>query len=453
MVAEQRAARAVDDPVASLAVLLEQWRLKPSRDIRWLQKLCTAFYQQEPAAWGRYERVATLGTDMASFLELSAWNVAAIRVSAFLSALARIAPEPPPTPIGKRPESGLWEEKLRTWNWLQTSTNVLHGLRPGYDDSQPLSKHKKEPSVEGQVLALAEDFHELTRDWRGAPKARIPQALKALRLTGHKHDPKLVDWLWSEEGQESCDKVLRNQPVLDTQAVGDLRASVRLLEKGRPPQQQPRRESKEQSKSPTVMPGRAREEVALIEEEGREDMTKTASKEGWNIPARSEAAPPEPLEEEPSLGGRITTVIREMEEIKLAAARSQEALASILPAMEELSEVVRRLQASLQIVQIGSAPATRQSHPNGGLQLVELRVERPEGTLDAAEVVDALESVRDLRDLRVRERGTSWALLRARVDEETDPVILEAKVTGSLSRQLAGDGDEEALRVSLRPCE
>jgi hypothetical protein len=121
--------------------------------------------------------------------------------------------------------------------------------------------------------------------------------------------------------------------------------------------------------------------------------------------------------------------------------------------MEELSEVVRRLQASLQIVQIGSAPATRQSHPNGGLQLVELRVERPEGTLDAAEVVDALESVRDLRDLRVRERGTSWALLRARVDEETDPVILEAKVTGSLSRQLAGDGDEEALRVSLRPCE
>lgn len=452
MVAEQRAARAVDDPIAELAVLLEQWRLKPSRDIRWLQKLCVALYEEEPAAWARYERIAALGTDMASFLDLSPWNVAAIRTSAFLSALARIAPEPPPTPKGKRPESGLWEEKLRTWRWLQVSTDVLHGLRPGYDDSQPLSKHGKEPSIEGQALALAEDFHELTRDWRGAPKARIPQALKALRTGGYKHDAKLVDWLWSEEGQESCDKVLRNQPVLDRQALSELRASVRLLEKGQPRHQARQLESRDRRKKLPAGPDQTGEDgLRFTEEEGREDMTKTASKEGWGIPTRSEGVPPESSQEEPSLGGRITTVIREMEEIKLAAARSQEALASILPAMEELSEVVCRLQASLQLVQTG--PGLGQPPSNGGLQPVELRVERPKGALDATEVLDALESVRDLRDLRVRERGASWALLRARVDEETDPVILEAKVTGSLSRQLAEDGDEEALQVSLRLCD
>jgi hypothetical protein len=457
MVAEQRASRAVDDPIAGLAVVLQRWRLKPSRDIRWLQKLCVAFYEREPAAWGRYERVATLSTDMASFLDLSPWNVAAIRASAFLSALARIDYEPPSTPIGKRPESAQWEEKLRAWRWLQISTNVLDGLRPGYDDSQPLSRHGKEPSIEGQVLALAEEFDELTRDWQGAPKVRIPQALKALRTGGHKHDPKLIDWLWSEEGQQSCDRVLRIHPALDRLALTELRANVRLLDKGRPPQEPRRLEPKDRADKPPTAPDQIEEHhLRLTEEEERDHMTKTASEEGWSIPQREEGVSPQAADEEASLGGRITTVMREMETIKLAAAHSQEALASILPAMEELSEVVRRLQTSLQVMQTGPAagqPDTGQPSSNGGPRLVELRVELPQGSLDATDVVDALDTMRELRDLRVQERGTSWTLLRARVDEQTDPEILEAKVTGSLSRHLAQDGDDEAIRVTLSLCE
>lgn len=450
MVAEQRAAPTVDDPIARLALLLQQWRLKPSRDVRWLQKLCVAFYDQEPAAWERYSRVAELGSDMASFLGLSEWNAAAIRVAAFLSALSRVAPGPRPGPAGRRQEAALWEEKLWTWRWLQMATNVLHGLRPGYDDSQPLSKRGKEPPIEGQVLALVEEFDELTRDWRGAPKARIPQALKALRA-GEKHDALLVDWLWSEAGQESCDRVLRGRPALDKAALAELRASVRLLEKGHPPQQTQRLEPTGRGRRSPMHAPTGKEDGGSLKEEGREVMTKAVSKEGWSIPARSEALAATQAGEEASLSGRITTVISEMEQIKLAAARSQEALASILPAMEELSALVSRLQASLQLVQGGvSTPAPSS---NGGFQSIELRVEKAQGPLDTAEVLDALEGVRDLRELRVRERGTSWALLHARVDGKTDPAILEAKVTGSLSRNLTADGDEEVVNVSLRPCE
>lgn len=450
MVAEQLAAPTVDDPIARLTLLLQEWRLKPSRDVRWLQKLCVAFCDREPGAWERYSRVAELGEDMASFVGLSEWNVAAIRASAFLSALSRVAPIPRPGPAGRRQESALWEEKLRTWRWLQIATNVLHGLRPGYDDSQPLSKHGKEPPVEGQVLALAEEFDELTRDWRGAPKVRIPQALKALRAS-EKHDALLVDWLWSEAGQESCDRVLRNRPVPDKAALAALRASVRLLDKRRPFQQAQRLEPADRGRRSPTYAHTGKEDGGSLKEEGREAMTKAASKEGWSIPARGEAAAAVQAEEETSLGGRISAVISEMEQIKLAAARSQEALASILPAMEELSAVVSRLQASLQLVQVGGPIAP--PSPNGGFQSVELRVEKTQGSLDTAEVLDALKSVRDLRELRVRERGTSWALLRARVDGETDPAILEAKVTGSLSRHLTADGDEEVVNVSLRLCE
>ena len=78
MATPERLTKSIDDPIARLADLLEQWRLKPTRNARWLQDLCRALEEREPAAWARYQRVATLGVDIGALLDLPPWSCAAI---------------------------------------------------------------------------------------------------------------------------------------------------------------------------------------------------------------------------------------------------------------------------------------------------------------------------------------------------------------------------------------
>lgn len=149
-----------------------------------------------------------------------------------------------------------------------------------------------------------------------------------------------------------------------------------------------------------------------------------------------------------SLTARIAAAVSEMEEIRAAAGRGLEALASIGPAMEELSAVVSRLQTSLLLVKGDESVSQAGPEPNA-LRSIALRVERAEGPLDVGEVADALDSLRDLRDLRVQDQGSSWAVLGARTNPDTDLVILQAKVAGSLTRRLGGDGDGDGAAIEV----
>jgi len=449
MATTERVTKSIDDPIARLADLLEQWRLKPTRNARWLQDLCRALEEREPAAWARYQRVATLGVDIGSLLDLPLLSCAAIRGSALLSAIAQATTGPASNRRQREADSRRWEAQLRGWRWLTASTSVLNGLRPGFDDSRPLSRYARQSPIESRVLALAEDFDDMTAGHGGgAPRMWIPDALRALRAgsCGH-HDPRLVELLWSEAGQAVCNRLARSGGAPLENAVSELRASVRLLEREQPASVLPVQQHSKAGKATLVVPNdlaSATEDEARDQEdmEKREEMSLTNTKrEGSVDTSKSPVA-------EASLPNQLAAAMREMEEIRAAATRGLEALASVAPALEDLSDLVSRLQASVQRVQDGGA-SPRPVQDAAGLRSVSLRVEWPEGPLDVAEVVRVLDNLRDLRDLRVRDQASSWAVLQARTDPNADLTILEAKVAGLLTRHLDDSGEGEAVKVTF----
>jgi hypothetical protein len=438
----------IDDPIARFTALLGQWRLKPARNARWLQELCHALEEREPAAWVRYQRVAALGVDVASLLDLPPWSRAAIRGSALLSAIAQATSDPATSRRQRGVDLRRWEAQLRGWRWLTASTAVLDGLRPGYDDSRPLSRHARQSPIESRVLALAESFDDLTTGRGGASPMRITEALRALRAGDWgSHDPQLVDLLWSEAGQAACAKLTRFVGVPFENIVSELRASVRLLDREQPdPILMVHHHAKADKAALAASPDppSAKEDEASAQEdvERRKEMRLTTTKhEGRADTGESDIA-------EASLPAQVASAVREMEEIRAAATRGLEALASVAPALEDLSDIVSRLQAKIQSVQDGGAVPRPIRHA-GDLQPVTLRVEWPEGPLGVAEVVRVLDSLRDLRDLHVRDQSSSWAVLQARTDPNTDLTVLEAKVAGALARHLDTGSESEAVKVTL----
>jgi hypothetical protein len=438
----------IDDPIARLAALLGQWRLKPARNARWLQDLCRALEEREAAAWVRYQRVAALGVDIASLLDLPPWSRAAIRGSALLSAIAQVTSDP----VASRKQKGMdlrrWEAQLRGWRWLTASTAVLDGLRPGYDDSPPLSRHARQSPIESRVLALAESFDDLTTGRGGASPMRITEALRALRAGDWgPHDPQLVDLLWSEAGQAACAKLTRFDGVPFENIVSELRASVRLLDRE---QADPILRVHHHTKADKAAlaaspePPSSREDEASAQEdvERRKEMRLTTTKQERSTDTGESGIA------EASLPAQVAAAMREMEEIRAAATRGLEALASVAPALEDLADIVFRLQAKIQRVQDSGAGPRPVRHADD-LQPVTLRVEWPEGPLGVAEVVRVLDTLRDLRDLRVREQSSSWAVLQARTDPNTDLTVLEAKVAGALARHLDAGGEGEAVKVTF----
>ena len=438
----------IDDPIARLAALLEQWRLKPARNARWLQDICRALEEHDPAAWARYQRVAALGVDIGSLLDLPLWSRAAIRGSALLSAIAQATSDPVPSRRRRGVDLRRWEAQLRGWRWLTASTAVLNALRPGFDDSRSLSRHARQSPIESRVLALAECYDDLTTGRGGAPPMRITEALHALRAGDWgPHDPQLVDLLWSEAGQAVCAKLTRIGGVPFENIVSELRASVRLLDRE---QSDPILRVHHHTKADKAAlvassdPPSAKEDEAGVQEdvERRKEMRLTTTKqEGSADIGESGIA-------EASLPAQVAAAMREMEEIRAAATRGLEALASVAPALEDLADIVFRLQTKIQCVQDGGAVPRPVRHADD-LRPVSLRVEWPEGPLDVAEVIRVLDTLRDLRDLRVREQSSSWAVLQARTDPNADLTVLEGKVAGALARHLDAGGEGEAVKVTL----
>ncbi len=446
MVSAERTTHSIDDPIAHLAAVLEQWHMKPSRDGRWLQRFCAALEEREPAAWARYQRVAALGVEMAILLDLSPRSCAAIRGAAFLSAIARAAPDSHFT-RSKKADSRRVEDQLRKWRWLTACADVLDGLRPGYDDSQGLLRHGKWSPVESRLLALVEDFDELTAGRQGAPRVRIPEALRSLRAgSWRSHDPQFVELLWSERGQAACDKLLRLSTVPCESALGDLKADLHLLDRAHAgPALQVQRDTKADKKASDGPPelASAKGGAGSHDDVDRsKEMSLTDTKQTGNVGTSAAGAA------DTSVPAQIAAAIREMEDIRTAATRGLEALASVAPALEELSDLVFRLQASVQRVQDGGADP-RPAHEVHGLQSVGLRVDSTGGALDAGEVVALLETVRDLRDLRVQDHGLSWAILQAETDPKADLALLEGKVAGLLARRLGGNDGDDTLKVTL----
>ena len=449
MATTERVTRNIDDPIARLAALLEQWRLKPTRNARWLPDVCRALEEREPVAWSRYQRVAALGVDIGALLDLSPWSRAAIRGSALLLAIAEATTDPPARPRQRKADSRRWEAQLRGWRWLTASTGVLNGLRPGFDDSRTLSRHIRHSPIESRVLALAEAFDDLTTGQGGMPRLRITEALQALRAGnwGH-HDPQLVELLWSEAGQAVCAKLARSGGSPFENTVSELRACVRLLDREEPApilSVHPHTGVEKAALAASPDPASAEEDEAQAPEdvEERKDMSLTTPKQ------ERSAGTGESGVAEASLPAQIAAAMREMEEIRAAAARGLEALASVAPALEELSDLVFRLQARVQRVQDGGT-GPRPVEGAGDLRSVSLRVEWPGSPLDVEEVVRVLDTVRDLRDLRVRDQAPSWAVLQARTDPNADLTILEAKVVGLLARHLEGSSQGEGVSVTFR---
>lgn len=455
MVAEEHPDGPTGDQVTSLAVLLETWRLKPVRNARWLRDLCTTFAREDASGWARYDRVTTLSLGIAALLDLSPWSRAAIRASAFVSALTRV-------PLGngrerrnRKSEARAWEDKLHGWNWLQNAAFVLDGFRPGYDARQPLARNRREAPIETEVLALAGNFIDLIGDESGPPRTRVPQALHMLRSERrHHHDPKLVALLWSENGQAVLDRLVKRRGTSLEAHFEELKASVRLLDKSPPPllpmtkRQERLQTQEEEAPDPSAITSIEEVEAVIPEEEVErgEIMKTTAAKEVWRI--EPEAKPR--AEPTPSLADRVQSAVQDLEAIKAAASRSQEALTAILPAMEELSEIVVRLQTSLQRTQVSSSSATVQPD---GFRFLALRVELPQTSINVGEVVDSLSGLSDLQDMHIRDRGDSWVVLRAKTTAESDLALLEAKVIGAVARYLDDPDSEDLIKVTVLEAE
>jgi hypothetical protein len=420
--------------------------LKPKSSRRGLRDLWHAFEKREPAACIRQQRVATLGVEMARLLNLSPWSGAAIRGSTFLSALLRAATVPASDRSRRTADTESWEAELRRWRWLRVCTDVLDGVQAGYDAGQPLSRRSERGPIESRILALSEDFERLASSRGG-----VLRALHALNSkNGHRHDPELVELLWSEAGQAVCHRALVRGATSHDRALGELEESLRLLDVGKPgPDHRVRRQPPPRRQEKVVVspePAAAPKKPARPREdnERREVMSRTTANEERS----AEVSGHRDAGGAVSLTARVASAVSELEEIRAAANRGLEALASIAPAMEELSALVSRLQASLLPVQGGDGVSQAGQEP-GAPWSIALRVEHPQGPLDVGEVADALDTLRDLRELHVQDQGSSWAVLRAQTSPDTDLTILQAKAAGVLTRRLGGPDDGVAVEVTL----
>ena len=477
-------AQRIPEPDTRLAVLLTAWRVRPRRNLGWLQDLSSAFQEREPAAYLRYVRVSSLAVEIARLLSLPPSSRATIRASAFLAALSRVTAGSSSAPRKANGAVRAWQEEMRHWRWIQACLPIVQALRSATDAGHLPPWRGKEPPIESRVLAVAEDFDNLTSDESGG--MRTPEALHVLRASrGQRLDPHLVEILWSEAGQAVCDNFLRRRAVLKEPAGAHLEESLRLLQKEQPAAAPPARHNAAASGTHTAQaplrdaksrteetpshnapqterrPGdkethpqnddtddETHHESAPAQEAAttrRDDMTRTTAKE------QEETAPPQ--EQTTSEGLPLTThlaaVLRDLEEIRSTANRSLEALASIMPAMEEFLQLIPQLQRSLlQFEDGGSAQAAAGKEPAQSRTLA-LRVERSQGPLDVEEVANALDNIRDLTELQVQDHGPTWAVLRAQTCPDVDLSLLEAKVTGSLARHLGAP--EASVEITFLP--
>jgi hypothetical protein len=474
----------IPEPDTRLAILLTAWRVKPRRNLRWLQDLSEAFQEREPAAYLRYVRVSSLAVEIAKLLSLPPSSRATIRASAFLAALGGVTAGSSSAPPKADGAIRAWQEEMRRWRWTQACLPIIQALRSASDAGHLPPWRGKEPPIESRVLAVAEDFDKLTSGESGA--TRTPEALHVLRASsGQRLDPRLVEMLWSEAGQAVCDNFLRRRAVLEEPAEAHLEESVRLLQQEKPAAAPPARhdaaasgthtseaplgdaKSRTEETPPRKAPQAERrpsdeethpqndddddethDESAPAQEAAttrRDDMTRATAKE------EERAALPQ---EQMTLGAlplttHLAAVVRDLEEIQSTANRSLEALASIMPAMEEFLRLIPQLQRSLlQFEDGGSAQAAAGKEPAQSRTLA-LRVERSQGPLDVEEVANALDNIRDLTELQVQDHGPTWAILRAQTCPDVDLSLLEAKVTGSLTRHLGAP--EASVEVTFLP--
>jgi len=476
----------IAEPTTRLPVLLSAWRVRPRRNLRWLQDVSEAFQEREPAAYLRYVRVSSLAVEIARLLSLPPSSRATIRASAFLAALGELTAESSSAPHKAAGATHTWQEEMGRWRWTQACLPIVQALRSATDAGHLPRWRAKEPPVESRVLAVAEDFDNLTSDESGS--MRTPEALHLLRASsGQRLDPDLVELLWSEAGQALCDNFLRRRAVLEEPAEAHLKESVRLLEQEQPAAMPPARhdaaasgthtgeiplrdaKSRTEETPPHKAPQAERRpddqethpqkgsrddethhESAPAQEAAttrRNDMTRATPKEEERTAPPREQTTSEGL----PLAAHLAAVVRDLEEIRSTANRSLEALASIMPAMEQFSRLIPQLQRSLLQFEDGGSPQAAAGKEPAQSQTLALRVERSQGPLDVKEVADALDNIRDLTELQVQDHGPSWAILRARTCPEVDLSILEAKVTGSLTRRLGAP--EASIEVTFLPAD
>ena len=179
-------------------------------------------------------------------------------------------------------------------------------------------------------------------------------------------------------------------------------------------------------------------------------MTKSGAKEEEKVEAGAASA--KVSSEGTASGGtaavhkQLATVVRDLEEIRSTADRGLQSLASLAPAIEELSGLLSQLQRSFLRFQDGdSAPGSEEKEPERPRTL-SLRVERAEGSLD-------VEATRPA-GLRLYARLCGWTLARAHA-RSGDPVAIAAylgksdqfdKSIARFAREYA-DQNEEDYRV------
>jgi len=481
-----RLAERIAEPATRLAVLLSAWHVRPKRNLRWLKDLSAAFQEGDRAAYLHYVRVSSLAVEIARLLSLPPSSRATVRASAFLAALGEVTAESASAPHKAAEATHAWQEEMKRWRWMQACLPIVQALRSAADTGRLPPWRGKEPPIESRVLAVAEGFDKLTSGESGS--MRTPEALHVLRASsGQRLDPRLVELLWSEAGQAVCDNFLRRRAVLEEPTEAHLEESVRLLEREQPAAapagrhaagasgahvikavphgEKARTEETPPHKAPRVerRPGgeetrpqkdggddETHHEGAPAQEAGdtrRDDMTRASAKEEERAAPPQEQMTPDGL----PLTTHLAAVVRDLEEIRSTANRSLEAIASIMPAMEGFSRLIPQLQRSLlQFEDGGSAQAAAGKEPAQSRTLA-LRVERSQGPLDVKEVTNALDDIRDLAELQVQDHGPTWAILRARTCPEVDLSILEAKVTGSLTRRLGAP--EASIEVTFLPAD
>jgi hypothetical protein len=476
----------IAEPATRLPLLLSAWQIRPRRNLHWLQDLNEAFQEREGATYARYVRVSSLAVEIARLLSLPPSSRAAIRASAFLVALREVAAES--TSAARKATGAVraWQEETGRWRWIQACLPIVRALRSAVDSGRVPPWRGKEPPIESRVLAVAEDFDKLTSGESGS--TRTPEALHALRASsGQRLDARLVELLWSEAGQAVCNNFLRRRDVLQEAAEAHLEESLRLLEQEQAAAVPPARYDRSASgahitkavprgekshteeapsrKAPRPEGRRGDEEASPQEDSGddethhehapaqeaaatrRDDMTRAGAKEE----EEERAAPPQDkmASEKSALTAHLAALVRDLEEIRSTADRSLEALASITPAMEEFSQLVPQLQRSLLSFQNGGSAETPAEKEPAQSRTLALRVERSQGPLDLEEVTNALDNIRDLTELQVQDHGPSWAILRAQSCPDVDLSLLEAKVTGSLTRHLGAP--EASVEVTFLP--
>ncbi len=471
----------IPEPNARLAALLTTWRVKPKRNLGWLQDVSDAFHAREPAGYLRYVRVSSLAVEIARLLSLPPLPQATIRASAFLAALGEATERSSSAQRKATGATHAWHDEIGRWRWMQHCHPILQSLRSTAASGHPPTWRGRQPPIESRVLAVAEDFDNLTADDSGA--VRTPEALHQLRASsGQRLDPHLVETLWSEAGQAVCDHFLRRRAVLEEPAEAHLEESLRLLQKEKPAAPTPARHNaaagdphtreaplanpkprSEQSPAPQAERRPAARETHLEDEDDdaearhesppapeaattrSDDMTRATTKEE----ARTAPAHEHKTSEQLPLTAHLAAVVRDLEEIRSTADRSLEALASIVPALEQFLQLIPQLQRSLLQFEDGGSPQAAVENEPDQPRMLALRVERSQGSLDVDELANALDSIRDLTELQVQDHGPTWAVLRAQACPDVDLSLLEAKVTGSLTRHLGAP--ETSVEVTFLP--